>query len=58
MVCRSAKINSVEMVSMSLDGLIAPSTWVTSGSVKTRVTSQMASASRMWDRNALPMPSP
>ena len=43
---------------MSLPGFTVPSTWVTSGSVKTRVTSQIASASRMWDRNALPIPSP
>ena len=46
------------IVSMSLGGLTAPSTWVTSGSVNTRVTWQIASASRMWDRNALPIPSP
>ncbi len=58
MVCRSARISSVEIVSMSPAGLTAPSTWVTSGSRNTRVTWQMASASRMWDRKALPMPSP
>ena len=58
MVCRSARISSVEMVSMSLGGSTAPSTWLTSGSRNTRVTWQIASASRMWDRKALPMPSP
>ncbi len=43
---------------MSLPGSTAPSTWVTSGSRNTRVTWQIASASRMLARNALPMPSP
>ena len=43
---------------MSLPGLTAPSTWVTSGSRNTRVTWQMASASRMLARKALPIPSP
>ena len=46
------------MVSMSLPGFTLPSTWVTSGSSNTRVTWQIASASRMWERNALPIPSP
>ena len=46
------------IVSMSLPGLTLPSTWVTSASVNTLVTWQIASASRMWERNALPIPSP
>ena len=46
------------MVSMSLPGLTLPSTWMTSGSSNTRMTWQIASASRMWDRNLLPSPSP
>ena len=51
-------MSSVSMVSMSLAGSTLPSTCVTSSSSKTRVTWQMASASRMLARNALPMPSP
>ena len=43
---------------MSFGGSTAPSTWLTSGSRNTRVTWQIASASRMWARNALPIPSP
>ena len=48
----------MSMVEMSSSGSTLPSTWVTSGSLNTRVTWQIASASRMWDRNALPIPSP
>ena len=55
---RSARISSVVIVSMSPAGSTFPSTCVTSTSSKTRVTWQMASASRMLARNALPMPSP
>ena len=57
-VARSARISSVVMVSMSLAGSTLPSTCVTSTSSNTRVTWQIASASRMLARNALPMPSP
>ena len=46
------------MVSMSSAGSIRPSTWITSGSVNTRTTWQMASLSRMAARNLLPSPSP
>ena len=46
------------MVSMSLAGFTAPSTWMTSSSVKPRTTCAMASASRMFARNWLPRPSP
>ena len=46
------------IVSMSLPGSTLPSTCVTSGSLKTLVTWQIASASRMFARNALPIPSP
>ena len=46
------------IVSRSDAGFTSPSTWVTSGSRNTRVTWQIASASRMLARNALPMPSP
>ena len=46
------------MVSMSPPGSIRPSTWITSGSSKTRTTWQMASLSRMAARNLLPRPSP
>ena len=45
-------------VSMSSPGAIRPSTWITSGSVNTRTTWQMASLSRMAARNLLPSPSP
>jgi hypothetical protein len=57
-VWRSARISSVVTVSMSLPGFTDPSTWVTSASSNTRVTWQIASASRMLARNALPIPSP
>ena len=57
-VCRSARIISVWIVEMSDAGFTSPSTWVTSSSRNTRVTWQIASASRMWDRNLLPSPSP
>ena len=46
------------MVSMSAAGDTSPSTCTTSGSSKTRITWQMASASRMWARNLLPRPWP
>ncbi len=46
------------MVSMSSPGSMRPSTWMTSGSSKTRTTWQMASLSRMAARNLLPRPSP
>ena len=46
------------MVSMSSTGEILPSTWMTSGSVNTRTTWQMASLSRIAARNLLPSPSP
>ena len=48
----------MSMVEMSSSGSTLPSTCVTSGSTNTRVTWQIASASRMWERNALPIPSP
>ena len=57
-VCRSARISSVLIVSMSSAGLTLPSTWTTSSSSKTRMTWQIASASRMLARNLLPSPSP
>ena len=46
------------IVSMSSFGETAPSTWTTSGSVKTRITWQIASDSRMFARNLLPSPAP
>ena len=46
------------MVSMSSRGSTRPSTCATSGSVKTRMTWQIASASRMCARNLLPSPWP
>src|SRR5699024_8808496 len=58
MVWRSARISSVVMVSMSPAASTEPSTRVTSGSAKARVTWQIASASRMLARNMLPRPSP
>src|SRR5699024_816398 len=58
MVWRSARISSVVMVSMSPAASTDPSTRVTSGSAKARVTWQIASASRMLARNLLPRPSP
>ena len=57
-VCRSARIISVWIVEMSDSGFTSPSTWVTSSSRKTRVTWQIAAASRMCERNLLPSPSP
>ena len=57
-VCMSARISSVLMVSMSEAGSTLPSTCTTSGSEKARVTWQIASASRMLARNWLPRPSP
>ena len=57
-VCMSASISSVRIVSMSSGGDTLPSTWLTSSSRKTRVTWQIASDSRMCDRNLLPSPSP
>ena len=57
-VCKSAKINSVLIVSISELGEIFPSTWTTSGSLKARMTWQIASDSRMLARNLLPKPSP
>jgi ribosome-binding ATPase YchF (GTP1/OBG family) len=56
MVCRSARISSVLIVSMSRRGDTSPSTWVTSGSLNTRMTWQIASVSRMLARNWLPRP--
>ena len=46
------------MISMSSFGFTAPETCTTSGSANTRVTWQIASASRMLARNLLPRPSP
>src|SRR5680860_171722 len=57
-VCRSARIISVWIVEMSSAGDTLPSTCVTSSSRNTRVTWQIASDSRMCDRNLLPRPSP
>ena len=57
-VCRSARISSVWIVSMSELGETLPSTCTTSPSSKARTTWQMASASRMLARNLLPSPSP
>ena len=57
-VWMSARTSSVAIVSISEAGLTTPSTWTTSGSSKARVTTQMASASRILARNWLPSPSP
>ena len=46
------------MISMSSFGATRPSTCTTSGSVNTRITWQIASASRMCARNLLPSPAP
>ena len=46
------------MVSMSPSGETLPSTCTTSSSSKTRITWQIASASRMLARNLFPSPSP
>ena len=51
-------MSSVLTVAMSSSGSIRPSTWITSGSSKTRTTWQIASHSRMAARNWLPRPSP
>ncbi len=57
-VCRSARISSVLMVSMSSFGETLPSTCTTFGSANARITWQIASLSRMCERNLLPSPSP
>ncbi len=57
-VCRSARISSVLIVSMSDFGATSPSTCTTFGSRKARITWQIASLSRMFARNLLPSPSP
>ena len=57
-VCRSARISSVLMVSMSSAGSMRPSTWTTSWSLNARMTWQIASDSRMLARNLLPRPWP
>ena len=57
-VCRSARISSVLMVSMSSLGATSPSTCTTFGSRNARITWQIASDSRMLARNLLPSPSP
>ena len=51
-------MSSVATVPMSRSGATSPSTWLTSGSVKTLTTWQIASVSRMWARNWLPRPCP
>lgn len=56
--CRSARISSVLIVSMSSLGETLPSTWTTFSSLKARMTWQIASDSRMFARNLLPRPSP
>ncbi len=43
---------------MSSSGSTRPVTCTTSGSANVLVTTQIASASRMWARNLLPRPSP
>ena len=55
-VCRSARISSVTTVSMSRSGDTSPSTWLTSGSVNTRTTWQIASVSRMWAEELVAQP--
>ncbi len=57
-VCRSARMSSVLIVSMSESGSTRPSTCTTSSSANTRTTWQIASASRMLARNLLPNPAP
>ncbi len=61
-VCRSARINSALIVSMSRTGSTVPSTCVTSSPPgafsKHRTTCTIASTSRMCDRNLFPSPSP
>ena len=54
----SARMSSVLMVSTSLSGFTLPATCTTSGSLKKRTTSQIASVSRMLAKNWLPRPSP
>ena len=51
-------ISSVLIISISLIGLVLPSTWVISALSKHLTTSTIASTSLMWDRNLLPKPSP
>ena len=58
MVCISARISSVLIVSMSSAGSTRPLTCTMSSSSNARTTSQIASASRMLARNWLPRPSP
>jgi hypothetical protein len=58
MVWMSARISSVLIVSMSSAGETLPSTWTTLGSENARTTWQIAEASRMLARNALPRPWP
>ena len=57
-VCKSASANSVLMISMSLAGSTRPSTWMTSPSLNTRMTWQIASVSRILAKNLLPRPAP
>ena len=55
---KSARANSVLMVSISLNGSILPATCTMSSFSKQRTTWPMASVSRMLARNLLPKPSP
>ncbi|CQB88880.1 Uncharacterised protein [Chlamydia trachomatis] len=57
-VCKSARISSVLIVSISSAGSTLPLTCTMSSSLNARTTSQMASASRILARNLLPKPSP
>ncbi|CAB4828485.1 unannotated protein [freshwater metagenome] len=57
-VCKSASASSVLIVSISLLGSMRPSTCTTSPSVKTRITWQIASVSRIFARNLFPRPAP
>ena len=57
-ISKSARINSVLIISTSLIGSVAPSTWVIPASSKHLTTSTIASTSLIWDKNLFPKPSP
>ena len=55
---KSAKINSKEITSTSLNGSTFPSTWIISSSTKQRTTCTIASVIRIFIKNLLPRPAP
>ena len=55
---KSANTNSILMTSISSNGFTLPETCVTFSSSNARTTWQIASTSRICDKNLLPKPSP